>query len=52
MDEFRGVSSPTYVSLLCCGCATSTIPVAEIMRLATFGTYPRYFNYVEAVYTE
>ena len=30
MEDFRNVSQPTYVSLLCCGCSTATIPVAEV----------------------
>ena len=30
MEHFRGVSQPTYLSLLCCGCPTATIPVAKV----------------------
>ena len=30
MEHFRGVSQPTYVSLLCCGCSIATISVAEV----------------------
>ena len=30
MEHFRGVTQPTYVSLMCCGCSTATIPVAEV----------------------
>lgn len=30
MQHFKDVSQPTYLSLLCCGCSTATIPVAEV----------------------
>ena len=30
MEHFNNNSQPTYVSLLCCGCSSGTIPVAEI----------------------
>ena len=30
MEHFNNDSQPTYVSLLCCGCSTATIPVAEV----------------------
>ena len=29
-DHFRGNSSPTFVSLFCCGCSTADIAVAEV----------------------
>ena len=29
-QHFKNSSQPTYVSLLCCGCSTATISVAEV----------------------
>ena len=30
IEHFRKDSKPTYVSLLCCGCSTADIAIAEI----------------------
>ena len=59
MEDFRNDSQPTYVSLLCCGCSTATIPVAEISHYWNIpqvyesrivATTRQYNNYSKSVY--
>ena len=30
LQHFDNATEPTYVSVMCCGCSSATIPVAEI----------------------
>ena len=30
LSQFDNTTEPTYVSVMCCGCGSATIPVAEI----------------------